>query len=167
MLAIDGAEGAAARDHRAADEVARHHERFLVGDGDGLARLQRGDGGQQTGGPARAREHDVDAVGDGHLLHREPGGARRRDGVVEGGVARGGEDVAGPQLGDLLGEAGGVAPGGQRRDLEAIGQLADDVDGLASDGAGGAEDGDALGSHPFHRSLSPRPCLRAPCRERA
>ena len=62
-------------------------------------------------------------------------------------VAGGGEDVARAQVGDLLGEAGGVPAGGQGRDLEELGELADDVDGLASDGAGGAEDGDSLWRH--------------------
>ena len=70
-----------------------------------------------------------------------------RDSVVEGGITLRGEDVAGTEVGDLLGEAGGVASRGEGRDLEELGQLANDIDGLASDGAGGTEDGDTLRRH--------------------
>ena len=50
----------------------------------------------------------------------------------------------GLELAALVLEEGVVAAAGEGDDVEAAGELADDVERLAADRAGGAEDGDAV-----------------------
>src|SRR5688572_18756057 len=97
-----------------------------------------------TGRPACGDEEQVDIDGGGKVVHGEPLRAGRGERVAEGGGVGLGPGVPGTAFGDLAGELGIVAAGGEGNDFEAIGELADDIEGLPSDGAGGAEDGDAL-----------------------
>ena len=137
-------------DQRAADD-----ERLLVGEREGAARLQGGEGGREADGAGDAVEHGV-AVGGGELGGRvrarrgsraaarpcrtAPRSASRSAGTTS---SRATATVPHPQPARLLGEqADPAAGGGQRGDPEAVGVAQHEVDGLGADRAGGAEDHD-------------------------
>ena len=107
--------------------------------------------GEKAGRARGADEEEVNVVGNGHFVHRKPARGPRLDDIEEIRRRHIRPDVERPELGHLAGEKLGVAAGRQGYDLEAVRQLADDVERLPADGAGGAEDGDAgWASHSYH-----------------
>ncbi|CAL2071510.1 hypothetical protein GPN2_22132 [Streptomyces murinus] len=140
-------------DQRTADD-----QRLLVGEREGAARLQGGEGRRETDGAGDAVQHGV-AVGRGQLGGRLRSGedlGQRLARAVRGGerlaqgrydVLAGDRDGAHPQPVRLLGEERDpAAVGGQRGDAEAVGVAQHEVDGLGADGSGGAEDHHVLGA---------------------
>ncbi|MDQ0765482.1 hypothetical protein QF027_008117 [Streptomyces canus] len=136
------------------DQGAADDQRLLVGEGEGAAGFEGGEGRREADGAG-------DAVEDG---------VARRRGQPRGGV-RAGQDLGQVSLGaveprqrlaqfghDVLagdGDRGDLQPvrllgeqpdpaagGGEGRDPEAVGVAQDQVDGLGADGPGGAEDDD-------------------------
>ena len=144
MLAVDGPDLAGAG--LAHDELAGRHQALLVGEGEDLARPERRQGRLEPSGPHDAVEHDRCLGGLGHL------GRRHRtldDPDVVGGVdlpLREPEEAHAELLG-LGQERLPVRVGGESGHPEPVRMGPDDVEGLAADGAGGAEhrDGDRLG----------------------
>lgn len=134
---------------RAADD-----ERFLVGEREGAARFQGGEGGGEADGTGDAVENGV-AVGGGELgggvragqdlgkgltgcvLGRERLPQRRYD-----VLARDRDRAYAQPMGLLREQSDPAAGGGQRGDPEPVGVAQHEVDGLGADRAGGAEDHD-------------------------
>ena len=129
-----------------ADEVAGHDDDFFVGEGDGGAAVEGGEGGFKAGAAGGGDDEEVDVGVGGDVVHGGDVGA----GVVGDGLDAGeiivggvGPDPAGMKFTGLLLEEVEVAAGGEGADLKAIGQGADDVEGLDADAAGAAEEGEA------------------------
>ena len=107
--------------------------------------------------PGRADDPGHDEVGGrGGGLHQSLGacgcnrlGARELllKGAVEGGIAD--HRLPGADLARLFGEAIDAALGGQRLDRERPRMAGDQIDGVAADRAGRAQDGDAPGFRPL------------------
>lgn len=136
----------------ALDQRAAHDERLLVGQGEGAARLEGGQGRGEADGAGDAVQDGV-AVGcrqpRGRVRADEDLGARLARAVLRGerlaqgryDVLAGDRDRGHPQPVRLLGEKGDpAAVGGQAGDPEAVGVAQHEVDGLRADGPGGAED---------------------------
>ncbi len=136
---------AAARLHRPPDQVARHYEHFLVRDRDRAPRLERIQRRHQPGCPGGAHEGNIDLRSNRHLLDRQISRARCCHGVCQARRLSFGGDVLRAELDDLLREQVRVPPRRERNHFEALRQLADDVERLAADRTGGAEDGNAAG----------------------
>src|SRR6266542_4386752 len=151
------------------EQLAREHERLLVREADRLAGL---DGGRGRAEPRRAGDRGE------HEVHVRVGRREDRSGVAAdhldaGGdepaqLARGGlvrdRDEARVEAAHLLGEPGDVLAGGERDDLEPLGEGRDDVQRLDADGAGRAEDGDALHGR-ISSTRRPMPPLGPPLRQ--
>jgi hypothetical protein len=60
MLAVDGQQRGAAGAHRLQEQVAAHHQRFLVGQQQALAGAGRRQAGRQAGGADDGGHHGVD-----------------------------------------------------------------------------------------------------------
>jgi hypothetical protein len=133
-------------DQRPADD-----ERLLVGEREGAARFERGEGGREADGAGDAVQHGVAGrggeLGGGVGPGQDLGG--RLAAVLPGqrlaqrghGVLAGHRDRVDAQPPRLLGqESDPAARGGERGDAETVGVAQDQVDGLRADGPGGAED---------------------------
>lgn len=131
-----------------------HDERLLVGEREGAARLEGGEGRGEADGPGDAVEHGV-AGGAGQLGgrlrpgeqlgQRLPGPVPLGQGLAQRryGVLAGDGDGAHPEAVGLLGEqCDPSAGGGQAGHPEPVGVAQHEVDGLGADRAGGAEDHD-------------------------
>ena len=126
---------------RSADHFAGHDDDFLVGEADFLALLEGADGGKKSDASDGTDHYNVGVGVADHVFHRgEIGVAEHSFG--EGGG--GGVEEAGVEFGGLFLEQIDVAAGGEADDAEAVGEGADDVEGLPSDGAGGTEDNEAV-----------------------
>ena len=126
-------------------QVAAGDQGLLVGGRDDLAGAQRGKDRPQADDATRPDDHEVHVVADRERLE----GVRAADALGAGrevhrGQARRIGQADGPrtQAGHLLGERRGIRPGGQRDDLEGLGVRGEDVDRLAPDRAGRAEQRD-------------------------
>ncbi|CVN77104.1 Uncharacterised protein [Streptococcus pneumoniae] len=131
-------------------------ERLLVGQGQAVAGVQRGEGGPQADRARDPVEHGVGAGPHGDLL----GGARTgeqhgsggRAPETGGGVGEGGPQLLLPRRGGahrldleahgLLGQQGRVRPARERDGPEPGGVLGDHVEALGADRARGADQGD-------------------------
>ena len=131
----------------------RHHQMtagdqgLLVGRGDDLAGAQGGEHRPEAHDAARSDDHEVDVVPRGELdegvRSADPFRAGRQ--VQAGHVIGVGEGDRGrPQAVRLLCEERGVGAGGEGDDPERIRERGQDVDRLASDRAGRADEGDPL-----------------------
>ena len=126
---------------RLADEFAGHDDDFLVGEADFLALLEGADGGKKSDASDGADHDDVGVGVADHLLHWGELGVAEHSFGEDGG---GGVEEGGVEFGGLLLKEVDVASRGQADDAEAVGEGADDVEGLPSDGAGGTEDNEAV-----------------------
>ena len=63
VLAVNGQDGGVVLRGQVANQLASHHQRLLVGQGNGLVGLDGMDGGRQTGEAYHGRQHDVDGAG--------------------------------------------------------------------------------------------------------
>ena len=127
------------------DEVAAGDQRLLVGRGDDLAGLERGEDRAQADHAAGGDHDEVHVVARGHRQQRVRTSVRHRPGrqveAREGG-AIGQRHDPGADRRDLGREGGGVAAGGHGHDLEGGAECGQDVERLAPDGAGRTEQGD-------------------------
>ena len=137
-FAVHGEDDAAVFGFGGLEHRAGHNDGFLVGEGDLLAGAEGGQGGGQADGAHQGDHYLVDFGQGDHFVHWQQGGAggqRRRRG--------GAPDVAGVEFGDLFQQEAGVGAGGEAHYLELVGESPHDVQGLPSDGAGGAQNDDA------------------------
>jgi len=150
--------------HGFQQQRAGHHQGFLVGQQDALARLRRGQGGQQTGGADDGGHDLIDALHDGHLAEgrgarAHPGGQSclaDRVGELLGGRLVHHHGHLGTELADLLEQAVDLAVGGQGDHPIAIGMPTQHVQRAETDGTGRPQDGDTLTVHAERTSrLSP------------
>ena len=78
VLGVDRHQLAAAGARRLGHQVARHHQRFLVGQRDPLPRPERRQRGVEPGGADHRVDHDVHVgMGGGLEQHLRPGGVAR------------------------------------------------------------------------------------------
>ena len=145
VLGVDRHDLAAARRPRLGDDRARGDEALLVGEREALAGFERGERGGEAGEADDRVEDDVGVGVRGELGERA--------GVVEAGTR---EIRRHAELGPLLLEQVGVAPGGERDDAEVVAVAAQDVERLGADGPGRPEDDDA-GGHGTQARGSSRP----------
>ena len=137
VLGVDGPELSAASVDGVADELSGHDDDFLVGQGDGSAALEGGEGGFEPGASGGADDEDV-AVGiGGHLVHGgESAAAVGCDLRQSGSVVGCSPDVSGVELVGLGLEGVEVSSGGESKEVEAAGHCSDDIEGLSADAAG-------------------------------
>ena len=126
-------------------EVAARDERLLVGGGDDLAGSQGREDRPEADDAAGPDDDEVDVVADRQRLE----GVGAADALGAGGRSIAARPAGSAratarrtQAGRLLGERRGIGPGGQRDDLEGGGVRGEDVDRLAPDRAGRAEQRD-------------------------
>src|SRR5215210_6556295 len=124
--------------------LAPRDERFLVGEGDAVARLEGADGRREAGEADYSVEDDV-GWHAGQLFGRAGSGMDFGGETLEGACCFGRFQghVFGFELGRLDGERLGVACGGEADEIEAFRISTDDVEGLAAGTARRTEDGKA------------------------
>ena len=156
MLRVDREDGRSVLAGQRHHEASCGHKGFLIGQGDGLAGLDGGDGGLQPAESDHRGEHDVDlrvleqfadGVDAGKYLYIkwiESSGHF----VVEVRVAD--DHARGVETAGLLDEQPAVVVGGEEFHLEAVFVLTDYVEGLGADRTGGAEDGNVPFRFLFH-----------------
>ena len=133
------------------DDAARHHQDFLVGEGNGLAQPDCGEHGLQRVGSTRRAQHrigvrlgsDGDESSASAARDRDAIGRSRRPQPVDGGARCHGGDTRAVAC-DLFRKQRVVLAGRQGDHLQPIGVCVDDGKRAAPDRTGGAEDGDAL-----------------------
>ena len=144
VLAIDGQQRHLVLQAEAGDEFAGHDERLLVGQGDGLARLDGADGGAQTAEAHKGRQHDVHRP---HLHHLAEGIGSRIDlyrfvlqGLADVVVLAlvGNHHARGLIRLGLPDEQVGIPSSRQHVCLEEVAVLGDDLKRLRADASRGA-----------------------------
>ena len=140
----DGAGFAVHRQHPAAvaslvvfNQLAGHHDGFLVGQGHRLACSQRRQGWSEADAAHKGHHYLVHPVQGDHLLHGREGRAGKFAGA--GGCA---PYMARTEFLHLPLQQFGVVARRQAHDLKLVGKGAHDVQRLPPDGAGGAENHD-------------------------
>ena len=137
-LSAGTGEGASEGHH----QVAARHERLLVRGRDDLPGTERGEDRAQADDPAGPDDHEVHVVPHRQGLEgvraTDPFRACRQVQPGQSGVVAQRHRPR-PKPRDLVGEDRGVRAGGQRHDLEGVGMCSEDVDRLAPDRTGRAE----------------------------
>ncbi len=155
VLGVDGHKAAGLCSH-GHDKVAAHHQRFLVGKGKHLARLQRFVAGLQAGSSHQGIHDHVHLGKVNQLAHRvgaETDGARpteaghmllelgnRRRPCRIGGAQR---DMTHAKFLGLRQQVGTARARSQRHCFQAVGMAAHHIERLRADGAGRPQNGDA------------------------
>ena len=150
VLAVHRQDVHAAPLRRRHHQAAGHHQHFLVGQRHRLAGLDCRQGGVERSRAGRGAQHDVHVRvgrhGQQSLCSRVgPVGSRARPAerslhLLQRRGRRHGDDARAVAP-HLLGEARGVAPGGEPHDCKAPGLRLHHRERAAADGAGRAEDG--------------------------
>ncbi len=150
VFAVDGQQLYPLPRHRRHHQLPGHHQGFLVGQGDILARLDRGQGGGEAGRSDNGRNHQFRFGQGGHQFiafpaDQHPVAPARRQALDEiAGHILGHRDQQGMKGLDLVAQQLDVVARRHPHDPEAAGILAHHVEDVAADGAGGTEQGDVF-----------------------
>ena len=145
MLAVDRENGGAGPAGQPHDQRAGHHERFLVGQGDRLARLDRRPSTPQAGGTDDRRDHPIDGgVGDEFVEGiGSDGQSGARGQGTHADLGRRGcidhDDPCWPQAMRLLDQGANAAVGGEQPGGEAAARRRHDIQRAGADAAGRTE----------------------------
>jgi hypothetical protein len=154
VFAVDGEQFPAGFGGGGHDKFTGSDEDLFVGESDGAAEFNGFVGGFESNDTDGSGNDDVGAgvSSDGqHALASMMDGGERRDslfveaaGEFVGELRSGDGNKFGVVAFDLGEEFVEVGAGGEGEDLELAGERFDDGEGLASDGAGGTEDGEGF-----------------------
>ena len=151
VLAVHGQDPRIVLARRGHDELAGEDEDLLGGQGEVLAGGERGEGGLEPGGADDGDQHEV---GLGQLRKGDEAGeapvklraSREGTGAFGRGIGRvlKHRHMRHAEIARDLRESGVVRAGGDADQIELVPVRGDDAQGALADGAGGAQEDDAL-----------------------
>ena len=145
------------------EQVAGHDHRFLVGQRDRLAGVERGAAPAARPSLPTIAATTMSTSGGVAISHRLTTRGRAPTRLAQARQVSRQQIMAGRNSATCSARSSTLLAGGEADDLEAVGVGADDVERLAADRPGRAEDGDASRvSDPLHLnvSLDVRSCYR-------